>query len=139
RWCEDHRPRSQAIVIGSELRGALEGGARDLGIKHPWLDRRGYACRHLILKLEDVFEISIISGGPKVPSGLDIDELTGDAKPLCDLPDRAFENIADCQFFGDLLQVDRLPLIDEARIAGDDEERAEARQRRDDVFSDPVG
>src|SRR3712207_8965238 len=49
-----------------------------------------------------------------------------DALPISKLP-------------ADLLHADDAPLVDEGRVAGDDEEGPEARQGRDDVLDDPVG
>jgi len=50
-----------------------------------------------------------------------------------------FKYIAHAQFAPDLLHVDRLALVGEARIAGDHEQPADAGERSDDLLDDAVG
>ena len=50
----------------------------------------------------------------------------------------AFEHIARAELAPDLPDVDRLALVDEARIAGDDGQRFDARQAGDDVLDHAV-
>jgi len=49
------------------------------------------------------------------------------------------EHIADAEFAADLLHLDYLALVGEGRIAGDDEEPPDARQRGDDLLDHAVG
>src|SRR5437016_4263535 len=72
------------------------------------------------------------------PSG-GIDELSRDAHSVCRLANAAFQHIAHPKLAPDLLHVDGAPLVCEARVAGDDEQRLETRQRRDDVLDHSVG
>ena len=72
-------------------------------------------------------------------AGLCLDQVAGDAHPVAALAHAAFEHIADAEFAADLLHIDRLALVGEARIAGDDEEPADARQRGDDLLDHAVG
>ena len=53
-----------------------------------------------------------------------VDQLAGDAHAVAGLAHAAFEHIAHAEFAADLLHIDRLALVGEARIAGDDEEPA---------------
>src|SRR5437762_1884172 len=56
-------------------------------------------------------------------------------------PDRLgipFQHVADAQLSSDLLDIDSLALVGEARIARDDEKRFKARECGDDVFYHPI-
>src|SRR5580693_9660827 len=66
-----------------------------------------------------------------------VDQLRGDADPAARFAHRAFENIAHTQFAADRLHIDRLALVGEARIAGDDEEPADAGECRNDLSTMP--
>src|SRR6266436_6313669 len=68
-----------------------------------------------------------------------VDQLGGDAHARTPLPHRAFKHIADAQFAADLLHVDRLALVGKARVAGDHEQPADARERGDDLLDHAVG
>src|SRR5690242_17403323 len=67
-----------------------------------------------------------------------VDQLGGDAHARTPLPHRAFEHITNAEFAADLLHVDRLALVGEARTAGDYEERADAAERGDDFLDHSV-
>ncbi len=71
------------------------------------------------------------------PSG-GIDELSRDAHPVCRFANAPFQHVADPKLTPDLLHVDGAPLVNEARVAGDDEQRLETRQRRDDVLNHSI-
>ena len=72
------------------------------------------------------------------PSG-GIDELSRDAHPVCRFANAAFQHVAHPKLAPDLLHIDGAPLVGEAGVAGDDEQRLEMRQRRDDVLDHSVG
>ena len=72
-------------------------------------------------------------------AGGGIDELSRDAHSVCRLANAAFQHVAHPKLAPDLLHVDGAPLVGEARVAGDDEQRLEMRQRRDDVIHHSVG
>src|SRR5271165_1900610 len=63
----------------------------------------------------------------------------GDADPVAALAHRAFEHVAHAELAPDLFHIDGLALVSEARIAGDDEEPADAAQRGDDLLDHAVG
>ena len=75
----------------------------------------------LVLKVEHVVESAVEPVGPDMRAGLGLDQLGGDAQPVPALADAAFQHIAHAEFAPDLPDVDRLALVDEARIARDDE------------------
>ena len=54
------------------------------------------------------------------------------------LPKAALENITHTKLASYLLDIDGFPLVSEARIARDDEQRLEPRQRCDDVLDHPI-
>jgi hypothetical protein len=63
-----------------------------------------------------------------------IDQLRGDTHPAAAFAHRAFEHIAHPQFAPDLLHIDGLPFVRKTRIAGDDKQPPDARQRGDDLL-----
>ena len=68
-----------------------------------------------------------------------VDQLRRDANAPGGLAHRAFEHVVHAQFAPDLLHVDRLPFVREARISGDDEQPADARQRGDNLLDHAIG
>src|ERR1700749_2972080 len=67
-----------------------------------------------------------------------IDKLSTDAGPLPRLSNRTFQYIADTEFAPDLFHIDGLPLVREARIAGDHKEPLDPRQCGDDFVDHAV-
>src|SRR5258708_11457520 len=74
-----------------------------------------------------------------MPVCCSLDQLAGNTNAATRFPDASFEHIAHAEFATDLLDVDRLALVGEARIAGDHEQRLEPRQRGDDIFHHAIG
>ena len=72
-------------------------------------------------------------------AGRRVDQLRADAHPVPSFANRTFEDIAHAQFAADLFHIDRLALVGEARIAGDDEEPSDPRQRGDDFLDHAIG
>ncbi|MCY1235083.1 hypothetical protein D9M72_476870 [compost metagenome] len=68
-----------------------------------------------------------------------IDQLPGNAQPVTALAHTAFEYVAHAQLLADALGIHRLALVGEARVARDDEQPADARQRGDDVLHHAIG
>src|SRR5229473_5898414 len=114
---------AQIEGIGVETLGRLALGTLDLGFFQRWRDRPDNAFSHLVLQIEDVAETTIEPFCPKMcPSG-GIDELSRDAHSVCRFANAAFQDIAHPKFLPDLLYVDGAPLVGEARVAGNDEQR----------------
>src|SRR5262249_38377296 len=76
--------------------------------------------------------------GPDMRPGLSLDQLNGNAYPVAGLPHRALQDVADAELAPDLFHIDGLALVNEARIAGDHEEPADAAERGDDLFHHAV-
>src|SRR4029453_13504718 len=76
---------------------------------------------------------------PDIRPGLGVAELPGDAHLVAGLAHAAFQHVAHAKLAADFLHVHRPTLVDEARIAPDDEQPANARQGDDDVFHYAVG
>ena len=72
-------------------------------------------------------------------SGARVDQLTGYADPIGALAHRALEHIPNTQFAAEPLHIDVLPLVGEARIAGDDGQPADPREGGGDLLDHPVG
>ena len=77
------------------------------------LDRGDDSFGDLVLNREHVGEIAVVAFRPDVAAGRDIVELGRDAHAVAALAHAAFDDIADAKFFGDLLHVDGLALVDE--------------------------
>ena len=80
-------------------------------------DNRAY---HVVLDGKDVLKLTVVVLGPAVgPSG-GFDQLGSYANAVAGTPYAALQHIAHAQFASDLADVDRLALVLEAGIAGDD-------------------
>src|SRR5262249_45359553 len=90
------------------------------------------------LEVEDIFERAVEAVGPEMRTGCRVDQLPSDAHPLASLAHRAFEHVADAELTPDLLHIDRLALVGKGRIAGDDKEPTDARERGDDLLDHAV-
>ena len=77
---------------------------------------------YLVLNGKDVGELAVVAAGPDMSATLRFDELGGDADAVARAANAAFEDIADAEFAANSAHIDRLPLVGEARVAGDDED-----------------
>ena len=93
----------------------------------------------LILQGEQLGHVPVVTLGPQVVSGQRVDKLGADAHLVGRLLDAALKHVADPQVLGHLLYFYRLVLVDEGRVAGDDEEARGLGERRDDSLGDAVG
>ena len=91
-----------------------------------------------MLKLEDILKGTIETISPEMRVGDRVKQLRGYADAVSSLANRALQHIHDAKFFADLLHVHRPTLVSEARISGDDKERANARQRGDDLLNHAI-
>src|SRR5262249_9576823 len=78
---------------------------------------------------EDILDVPVIAFGPEVCPGNGVDQLCGDAQALAGAPHAALRDVADRQLAPGLILLER---------ARDDEQRAIARERGDNVFGDAV-
>ena len=76
------REGAQVEVVGGQIMGRSGGRAADLGGLQRRFDDADNAYRHLVLKLEHVFERAVEPVGPKMRAGEGIDQLRGDAHPV---------------------------------------------------------
>ena len=72
-------------------------------------------------------------------AGPGLDKLCGNAHAVAGLAHRAFEHVAHTQFAADLLHIDAAALVGEGRIAGYDEQPADAAEGSDNFFDHPIG
>src|SRR6185437_2421980 len=91
-----------------------------------WLDRSHHSLRDPILKLKHIAQTAVVAFSPKMDSGGRIDELPADPQPRATSADAALQHVAHSQFACNTADIDRHALIDEGRVAGDDEEPADA-------------
>ena len=93
----------------------------------------------LVLHREDIVDAAVVALRPQVSAARRIDQLGGNSDAVADFADAALEHVADAELARDVADVDRTPLVDEARVARDDGEAGELRQRGEDVVDQSVG
>src|SRR6516225_1546328 len=125
---------AQIQIVGREIDGWPLRRSSDFGSLQCRLDDASNADCDLVLKFEDVFQRAIEPLCPEMSAGFGFDQLRGDAHPATGFANRAFEQVSYPQFTPDLPRIDTLPLVGETRIAGDDEQPADAGQRSDDLL-----
>src|SRR5260370_39789528 len=119
---------TQRAVIGIQALERFAPGAVEFGLSELWDDRADNAGRDAILQVEDVFQRPVESICPQMGAGFAVDELSRNANLIARFADTALEHVADAKLMSDLLGVDCLALVGEARVPRDHEERLEARQ-----------
>src|ERR1700730_16314930 len=77
--------------------------------------------------------------GPQMRLAERVDKLRGNPHSAAGFAYRAFEDVADAELAPDLLHVNCLVFVGEARIAGDDEEPSDAGERGDYLLDHAVG
>jgi len=135
---EPRRQCAQVEVVGAQALGGLGTGASDLCVPHVIFHRGDDPGRDLILQGEDVPQIPIKAVGPEVGAGLGLDQLGGDAHTVGGLAHAALDKVANAELAADLLHIGKPALVDEARLPGDHEQPAHARQRRQNVIDHAV-
>ena len=95
-------------------------------------------AHHLVLEGKDILKVSVVVLGPEVRTRIGFDQLGRYSDAVAGAPHAALQNIAHTQFATNPAYIDRLALVLEAGVAGDDEELREPRQFGDDVFDDAV-
>jgi hypothetical protein len=112
---------------GAKLLGRPFHGTLSFGMGDRRRQRCNYRLRDFILYREEAGQVAIESFRPDVAAGLGIDELGHDADAALVAADTALDEVAHTKFLPDLSYVGRPPLVREARIARDVEDRAIAR------------
>ena len=103
-----------------------------------WKDAMSRPLALLPPKIEDVLKRTVETVSPEVrPCGC-VNELSSNTHSVCRFANTPFQHIAHPKFAPDLLDIDCFALVGKARIAGDDEQRSETRQRRDDVLDHSI-
>jgi hypothetical protein len=134
----NHLVGAEIKVVGRQIRGRATDRTCGLRCLQCRLDDSGNAGCDPVLQVEDVFERAVEPVGPQMRAGLGFDQLDGDPHPPACFAHRAFEHVPDCELAPDLLYIDGLALVGEGRIAGDDEEPADAGERGDDLLDHAV-
>ena len=124
------RLRASHELPGAEVVRGTRKRANALRGQQVGLDGCGDAAGDFVLHGEDVAELPVVPFGPVMAAGHRVDELRADAQPLAGPAHAAFEHVADAKLARDLLHIDRAVLVDERRVAGDDEQPADAGRAR---------
>src|SRR6516162_9086328 len=74
-----------------------------------------------------------------MPAAGRVDKLCGDPHTITGTADRAFEYRLHAKLAADRANIDRTPLVGEARVARDHHQTRDLRQVGDDVFANSVG
>jgi hypothetical protein len=91
-----------------------------------------------ILQCEDIPQRSIIALGPQLGPGARIGQLNRDSHLPAGLAHAALEHILDSPFIAHVLQLRRLALAGEGRVAGDYKQVRKPREVGDQVIGDTV-
>jgi hypothetical protein len=89
-------PRTHVLRPLGDYALAFSAGQR-------WLDRGDYARGDVVLHCEDVSQIPVVTLGPEMGPGGDIDKLAADAHPLPGPARATLEHIADAKVAANLL------------------------------------
>jgi hypothetical protein len=140
RGMEENEPVSgpQVMVVGQPRRGRLGERALGLGLVHVHGKHRHDSSGDLVLDGKGVLKFAIVALGPAMGAGGGVDKLGTDADAVAGAANAALQHVARAKLTPDLSHVDALPLVAEARVAGDDEQLGEPRQLCDDVLGDTV-
>ena len=130
---------AQQVIVCIEPGRPVAPEPADLGELQCRLDRRGDTLGNPVLQLEDILQIAIETVRPEMGARRGIDELAGDAKLVATAADAALQHVGHAELLPNLADIDRSALVGERGVAGDDEQPAAARQRRDDLLRHPVG
>lgn len=121
---------ARVVVVGIAALGRLAPRAIDLGTLRLRSERTGDALGHLILQLEDVAERAFEPVGSRTAPGGGMNELSVIRTRLAALAEAALQDAANAQFAPHPLHVRRLSPVGKARVARDDEQLSDVRQRR---------
>src|SRR5579864_4465945 len=86
---------AQVEIVGSQVVSRAGGNPHCLRGLQCWLENASYACRHLVLKIENVFKRAVEAIDPQMNATRCVDQLRGDPNSLPRLAHRAFEHVAD--------------------------------------------
>jgi hypothetical protein len=113
--------------------------ARDLGK----IDPRGDACHNrtgnLLLQVEHVGLLPVVTLGPKMVVCHRVNELCRHPDAVADPANAAFEHVAHPEVSRHLCHIERLALLEEGRVAGDDRKLAKARKFGNNVLRQTIG
>src|SRR5437660_2984068 len=99
---------------------------------------RNDRASHLVLDRKDILKLSVVTLGPAMDARHCVNELHGDANPVTVAANASPQDIAHAKIASDLAYVDRLSLVLQGGIVGDDEQLGEPRQLRNDILGNAV-
>ena len=130
---------TQTAVVGLQIASGFASYALDFGLLHSGSDDAPLRC-DVTLSCSSNTSSSAPSkrSAQRCAAVAGVDELAGNAHAIARLAYTAFQHVSHAEFASDLPDVGRLALVGKTRIAGDHEQRLEARQAGDDVFDHAV-
>src|SRR5271165_4471229 len=115
------------------------GRSDGLDIDQLNVERHPDTAGDLVLQRKQVARVAVEAPGQHMRAGLGIDQVRVDADLVARPSNASFQHVAHTKLAPDLLHIDAVALVREARIAGDYEQPADARQRGDDFLDHAVG
>jgi hypothetical protein len=94
--------------------------------------------RHAFLHLEDVVDRAAVLVGPEVGIGQRVDQLGSDSEAVAGFPDASFEDVAHAEIAANRPHVLLRALQLHRGRSGDDTQRLDLREVRDDLLGEPV-
>ena len=134
----DQAERTDDETPGVDALGRLVRRAEALFLVEVRLDRGDDVAGDFILDSKNVAQLAVVPLGPDVLAGRCVNQLPRYADLPTRGPDAAFEDITDRELEGNLADVDGSSLVGEGRIARDNEQPAQAGERRCNILGDPV-
>src|SRR5262252_6955498 len=112
---------------------------RLFSIRQPNLERGDDVLRYPVLKREHVVEVALETVGPHMAAVQAVDQLCRQSYAIAGLADAPLQHMADAERSPDFADVSRVSPEHKTRIASDNQQFRNLRQRRQYVFSDTVG
>jgi hypothetical protein len=129
---------------GPEIQIHRIGIGRPLGAPHLGLDKLctqlpGDPGDDVVLHLEQIGKFFVEPFGPEVSPGIAIDQLDVEAQPVAAALHAPLQPISHVQVTADLPEINRLTLVGEGGVPGDDERARNAREIDREALGDTVG
>ena len=124
---EVHRVRVRRALRPTRLCG-YEGGVQ----------LSGETGDDFVLHREKIGDRLVETLGPEMRTGLGVDKLGVDPHSFAASQDAPFEHVADAEFSADLFEIDRLALVGEGGVPGDNEGAANPGEIGRQAFRHPI-
>src|SRR5450631_1551051 len=113
---------AKIVVVGFKAFSGFALSAFDFGALQLRIYCADHTARHLVLQIENIFELAVEPVGPKVRSRRSVNQLPCDANPVAGFTHATLEHVTHTKFAADLLDIDGFAFVSEAGITRYDEQ-----------------